>query len=227
MRTLLVAALALGTIAAGPVQTVDVELQEIHAAVEAAQEHLLLIAKQERLSELGWYPGRVDAIKGPLTEEAIEGFQEAADTDAEGETLLEDLEADDAPEKPRPVVSVANGNERPSSDTARSGGGADGLSGHRLIIADCESGDRLANGRAVTGSYNWTGINQQGSSASGAFQFIDSTWRWVAHDVLGYTQYPTARSAPPHVQIEAFDWLWANGGKGHWLASAACWSGKL
>lgn len=101
------------------------------------------------------------------------------------------------------------------------------LTGHRLVIADCESGDRLANGRAATGTHNWQGVNAQGSSASGAFQFIDSTWRWVAHEELGYTQYPRALDAPPKVQIEAFDWLWANGGSKHWNASQSCWGGLL
>lgn len=100
-----------------------------------------------------------------------------------------------------------------------------GLSGDRLMIADCESGDRRADGSAVPHSYNWTGINQQGSSASGAFQFLDGTWDWVWRDLIGEPP-PTARArdATPEQQIRAFDALWDNGrGASHWKPSRSCW----
>ena len=205
--------------------------EELEEAFKPYLEEKLLIEKQELLQELDWYIGEIDGIKGPLTKNATEKFAEAAELDStDPETIIEAASHEDAPQAPAPppptpvpsTPSTAN-----SASPAPAQGSSPSLSGHRLIIADCESGNHLANGRAARGSYNWNSINQQGSSASGAFQFIDSTWRWVAHDMLGYTQYPTARSAPPYVQIEAFDWLWANGGKQHWSPSSSCWSGLL
>ena len=53
------------------------------------------------------------------------------------------------------------------------------------------------------------------STASGKWQFLDSTWRRIpaAHG------YAKARHAPEHVQDAAARWLW-NGGRGcsHWSA---------
>lgn len=49
------------------------------------------------------------------------------------------------------------------------------------------------------------------SSASGLYQFINSTWRTCGNG------YPTAMSAPVRVQVECARRIWANGrGAGHW-----------
>lgn len=59
---------------------------------------------------------------------------------------------------------------------------------------------------------NWTALNGS-SSASGGFQFLDSTW-------AGHRGYARAVDAPPWVQHERFHQTWAGGaGRGHWAAS--------
>lgn len=56
------------------------------------------------------------------------------------------------------------------------------------------------------------------SSASGGWQFIDSTWT----EVTGLT--PPASAWPEHVQDAAFLELWDDGnGASHWFASRGCW----
>lgn len=58
---------------------------------------------------------------------------------------------------------------------------------------------------------NYAAQNKR-SSASGAWQIIDGTW-------ANYKGYPTAASAPPHIQDERAAQLWAGGrGASHWKA---------
>ena len=53
------------------------------------------------------------------------------------------------------------------------------------------------------------------STASGKWQFLDSTWRRIP----GTGGYAKARHAPEHVQDAAARWLWAGGrGCSHWSA---------
>lgn len=77
-------------------------------------------------------------------------------------------------------------------------------------VATCESGDGQ-------GTYSLTAKNPN-SSASGKYQFIDSTWEWV-------TGLPAPASAHPElVQDQAFIDLWDDGdGASHWAPSRSCW----
>lgn len=69
---------------------------------------------------------------------------------------------------------------------------------------------------ATSGLYS--AINQQGSSASGAYQFLDSTWRVVAPQA-GYSGYARAVHAPWYVQDAVALWLYNNGGKSAWAGT--------
>lgn len=80
---------------------------------------------------------------------------------------------------------------------------------HSSVLARikmCESG----------GSY--TAVNAS-SGASGAYQFLDSTWRTVPASA----GYASAAAAPASVQDRAAQQLFARDGTTPWLASASCW----
>lgn len=92
-------------------------------------------------------------------------------------------------------------------------------------IGGCESSGR------PDGELRWTAPNNYGSSASGAFQFIDSTWRAMAKryrpDVAHL--YPRALHAPADVQIDvALGTLNEYGpwGSNTWGASKHCWRSR-
>ena len=53
------------------------------------------------------------------------------------------------------------------------------------------------------------------STASGAYQFLDSTWRRVAPKA-GFPGYSRAIHAPPRVQDHVALWLYNNGGRSAW-----------
>lgn len=92
-------------------------------------------------------------------------------------------------------------------------------------IGGCESSG------SPMGELRWDAPNNYGSSASGAFQIIDSTWRyWLAEfrpDLAG--QYPRALDAPREVQIEvALAALnrWGGNRSSTWAASHHCWMSR-
>jgi muramidase (phage lysozyme) len=92
------------------------------------------------------------------------------------------------------------------------------------IIAACESGTRNPDGTAIIGTHDWTARNPY-SSASGAFQFINSTWQDVSTRLNVNTK--EAALAPPHVQIAAFRDLHRRKGLTPWNASRSCWQPML
>ena len=73
-------------------------------------------------------------------------------------------------------------------------------------IAECESGG------------DWTAENPR-STASGKWQFLDSTWR--SQEASG--DYRRAKHAPPHVQRAAAIELYQAAGTQPWNASKPCW----
>lgn len=102
-------------------------------------------------------------------------------------------------------------------------------------IATCESGDTI-----TFGTVDWTAVNvnKDGTIDSGAFQF-NSYWvwnssnTWIMRHVINdlgmdarsfFKEFPTARHAPPSIQIMTFEYLWDNGrGWKNWNASKYCW----
>ena len=62
---------------------------------------------------------------------------------------------------------------------------------------------------------NGYGAQNPYSSASGAYQFIDSTWRNVSARA-GHGGYATAAHAPWYVQDAVALWLYNNGGRSAW-----------
>lgn len=56
------------------------------------------------------------------------------------------------------------------------------------------------------------------STASGAYQFLDSTWRSVSPKA-GFPGYARAVHAPPRVQDHVALWLYKNGGRSAWAGS--------
>ena len=62
---------------------------------------------------------------------------------------------------------------------------------------------------------NGYGAQNPDSTASGAYQFVDGTWRNVSAKA-GYPGYATAAHAPWYVQDAVALWLYNNGGKSAW-----------
>jgi hypothetical protein len=81
-------------------------------------------------------------------------------------------------------------------------------------VAMCESGG------------DYTVVNRQGSTASGKYQILDSTWRsWsVKSGVPGATDYARAKDAPPDIQDAVASWAFEQAGTQPWLASRSCWN---
>ena len=65
-------------------------------------------------------------------------------------------------------------------------------------------------------------VHNPRSTASGYWQFLDSTWEWVTG------LQPPAAAWPRDVQEDAFWTLWDGGaGASHWRPSRSCWAPLL
>ncbi len=101
---------------------------------------------------------------------------------------------------------VAHIEGRPPYETADMGEDLPDVSGHpflrcvRAHESDTMGGYRAQNPR---------------STASGAYQFLDSTWRNVAPKA-GHPGWSRAIHAPPRVQDHVALWLYNNGGRSAW-----------
>lgn len=65
---------------------------------------------------------------------------------------------------------------------------------------------------------NGYGAENPSSTASGAYQFLDSTWRKVSAQA-GHPGYARAKYAPWYVQDAVIMWVYNHGGRGHWKGS--------
>lgn len=65
---------------------------------------------------------------------------------------------------------------------------------------------------------NGYGVQNGSSSASGAYQFLDSTWRSQSAKA-GHPGYARAMYAPWYVQDAVALWTYEHGGRGHWSGS--------
>lgn len=71
------------------------------------------------------------------------------------------------------------------------------------------------------GAYPYTngyGAQNPSSTASGAYQFLDSTWRNVSARA-GHAGYSRAAHAPPEVQDAVALWFYDHGGRSAWNGS--------
>lgn len=84
--------------------------------------------------------------------------------------------------------------------------------------ASAATGGTLARIKACESGGSYRAYNAS-SGASGAYQFLNSTWRGLP----AARGYATAASAPPAVQDRAARQLFASAGSTPWTASASCW----
>ena len=118
------------------------------------------------------------------------------DTNADGRPCTLHFAPPPAPAPPTPVAPAPAA--APPTQTV-------GLPSILIAIRGCESG------------HDYTARNPR-SSASGAFQFIDSTWR-----AYGDSRWARAYLAPRDVQDAAALRLYRASGTSPWNASRSCW----
>ena len=101
---------------------------------------------------------------------------------------------------------VAHIEGRPPYETADMGEDLPDVSGHPFLrCVRAHESDTAGGYRAQNPT----------STASGAYQFLDSTWRNVAPKA-GHPGWSRAIHAPPRVQDHVALWLYNNGGRSAW-----------
>lgn len=88
------------------------------------------------------------------------------------------------------------------------------------VIGWCEGGRYLGLEFPLT---NYAALNQQGSTASGGYQVLDSTWRTWRTYVAGAGVYERAVHAPDFVQDAVATAAYHREGTTPWNASRSCW----
>lgn len=94
-----------------------------------------------------------------------------------------------------------------------------GLAGTANAATTSSASSTLAKIKYCESGGNYQAVNAS-SGASGAYQFLDSTWRSLS----AASGYSTAASAPASVQDAAAQELYAQMGTSPWAASSSCWS---
>lgn len=131
------------------------------------------------------------------------------------------------PAEPEPTVPPATVARRPAvtlpePQAVQAPAVVDGLPRTLRRIGGCESiGD-------PDGPLLWRQPNLQGSSASGAFQVLDSTWAGWARSYgadTDATSYSRAMHAPPSTQVAVVLRAYSAEGTTPWVSSRSCWAG--
>lgn len=74
------------------------------------------------------------------------------------------------------------------------------IAGDRIVTPDAMTVDHILQTiRKRESRGNYTALNAT-ASASGAYQYVDGTWRTKSKNVAGATSYPRAYQAPPSIQ---------------------------
>ena len=94
-----------------------------------------------------------------------------------------------------------------------------GLAGTANAATTSSASSTLAKIKYCESGGNYQAVNAS-SGASGAYQFLNSTWKGLSASA-GYT---TAASAPASVQDAAALELYNQAGTSPWAASSSCWS---
>jgi len=104
---------------------------------------------------------------------------------------------------------VAHLEGRPPYETASMGEDLPDVSGHPFLRCVRAHESDTAGGYRAQNTL---------STASGAYQFLDSTWRNVAPKA-GHPGWSRAIHAPPRVQDHVALWLYNNGGRSAWAGT--------
>lgn len=158
-------------------------------------------------------PNTTDTTSGP---EVVHTPSATADSTAPMATTV--TVPDTVPDTTAPPVTDAPPRPRPTVPEQL----VDGLPRELRRIGGCESTWN------PDGPLLWRQPNLQGSSASGAFQVLDSTWAtWASTYGAGTdaASYSRAMHAPPGTQLTVVARAHAAEGATPWASSRACWAG--